>query len=150
MPAKPAKKADTIDAGPLLKCLRAFRRGDFSVRLPDDLSGINGHIAEAFNDVVSFNEKMANEFARVKRTVGSEGKVSERASPGGLTGSWAASVKSVNSLIGDLVRPMSDVRNVLAAVGKGDLTQSMEYEIEGTQLKGAFVQTARTVDTTVD
>lgn len=34
----------------LLKALRALRNGDFSVRMPLDLTGIDGEIAEAFNE----------------------------------------------------------------------------------------------------
>ena len=43
------KQADKIDERQLLKSLRAFRKGDFSVRLPTDQTGIAGEIAEAFN-----------------------------------------------------------------------------------------------------
>ena len=38
---------DAIDTAELLSALRAFRRGDFSVRLPRGHRGINGEIAEA-------------------------------------------------------------------------------------------------------
>src|SRR5947209_2062380 len=47
-----------LDAVELLSVLRAFRRGDFSVRLPRGLSGVGGDIAEAFNDVVELNDRM--------------------------------------------------------------------------------------------
>jgi len=47
---------ETLDRGALLKALRAFRNGDFSVRLPLDLVGVDGEIAEAFNDAVEMNE----------------------------------------------------------------------------------------------
>jgi len=36
----------------LLSALRTFKKGDFSVRLPMDLIGIDGEIAQAFNEVV--------------------------------------------------------------------------------------------------
>ena len=39
----------------LLRALRAFRKGDFTARLPLDLTGIDGEIAEAFNDVVELS-----------------------------------------------------------------------------------------------
>ena len=39
-----------LDRGELLKALRAFKRGDFSVRMPLDLTGIDGEIAQAFAD----------------------------------------------------------------------------------------------------
>ncbi len=40
----------------ILKALRAFKRGDFSVRLPGDLSDMDGEIANAFNEVVEMND----------------------------------------------------------------------------------------------
>jgi hypothetical protein len=33
----------------LLKALMAFKRGDFSVRLPDDWTGVAAKIADTFN-----------------------------------------------------------------------------------------------------
>ena len=51
MPAKNTENADTIDLRTILKALRGFRKGDFSVRLPDDLTGMAGDVATAFNDV---------------------------------------------------------------------------------------------------
>jgi len=48
----------------LLAALRAFRRGDFSVRLPRDLDGIDGEIAETFNEVVDLAERKAKEIGK--------------------------------------------------------------------------------------
>ena len=42
-----------LDRGELLKALRAFKRGDFAVRMPLNLTGIDGEIAQTFNDVAS-------------------------------------------------------------------------------------------------
>ena len=56
-----------LDRGELLKALRAFKRGDFSVRMPLNLSGIDGEIAQAFNDVVELEETKAAEIARHRR-----------------------------------------------------------------------------------
>ncbi len=67
--------------GLLLEALRAFKQGDFSVRLPTRRNGVMGEIAETFNDVVGLNESMANEIVRVSRIVGEEGQMTERASP---------------------------------------------------------------------
>ena len=36
----------------LLAAMVAFRDGDFAVRLPGDLTGLDGKIADAFNDIV--------------------------------------------------------------------------------------------------
>jgi len=54
----------------LLAALTALKRGDFSARLPIRLDGIDGKIADAFNDVVETSEKFASELERISRVVG--------------------------------------------------------------------------------
>ena len=56
--------AATLDRGELLRALRAFRRGDFSVRMPSGLSGIDGEIARAFNEVAAASAAYAADEAR--------------------------------------------------------------------------------------
>ena len=56
---------EVFDYREILRALRAFKRGDFSVRMPLDLTGIDGEIADAFNDIVQMNEAMSAEFARI-------------------------------------------------------------------------------------
>ena len=134
----------------LLTALNALKKGDFTTRLPLDLAGMDGKIADAFNEVVEMNERMAEELERLSRVVGKEGKIAERAEMGDVTGSWKASVDSVNQLISDLVYPVSETSRVIGAVAKGDLSQSMDMEIEGRPLAGEFLRTARTVNTMVE
>jgi hypothetical protein len=69
---------DQLDRRHILMALRAFRRGDFSVRLPLQLEGVDADIAEAFNDVVEMNEQLAQEFERLSRVVGKDGRIGER------------------------------------------------------------------------
>src|SRR5262245_19109780 len=107
-----APLARDIDAGTLLTALKAFKKGDFSTRLPEDWVGIAGKIADTFNDVVELNERMASELDRLRRVVGTEGKISHRATAPGVTGSWADCVASVNSLIDDLVYPTRETARV--------------------------------------
>ncbi len=134
----------------LLTALTALKKGDFSVRLPLGWDGNAGKIADAFNDVVERNQKMARELERMSRMVGKEGKISQRASIGEVSGSWADSIASVNTLISDLVHPTSETARVIGAVAKGDLTQTMALEIEGRDLEGEFLRTAKTVNTMVN
>ena len=49
----------------LLGALTALKRGDSSVRLPRDWSGLAGKVAETFNDVVELNERTAEELVRL-------------------------------------------------------------------------------------
>ena len=139
-----------LDRKTLLAALQAFRRGDFSARLPIDLEGMDGKIADAFNDVIELNERMSLELERLGRVVGKEGKIAQRGSIGAVTGAWADSVDSVNGLITDLVHPVSETARVIGAVAKGDLSQTMAQDIGGRPLAGEFLRTARTVNTMVD
>src|SRR5438034_219710 len=138
------------DNGQLLRALMAFKRGDFSVRLPDDWTGLGGKIADTFNDVISTNQRLARELERIGQVVGKEGRISQRASLGDVSESWGEAIGSVNGLIGDLVHPTSEMARVIGAVAKGDLSKTMATDIEGRQLEGAFLQTAKTVNTMVD
>ena len=69
---------EQFDPRLLLRALSAFRRGDFTVRLPDDWTGLGGKIADAFNDVIDTNQRMARELDRLSRVVGKQGKIAER------------------------------------------------------------------------
>ncbi|RAK56389.1 hybrid sensor histidine kinase/response regulator [Phenylobacterium soli] len=133
----------------LLAALRAFRRGDFSVRLPRGLTGVDGEIAEAFNDVVEMNDRMTREFERLGETVGRQGKINHRAKLPAAQGSWAASVDAVNTLIADMVHPTAEMARVINAVAKGDLSQTMDLENEERPLRGEFLRIGKVVNTMV-
>src|SRR5436190_20614730 len=141
---------DRLDQKKLLAALSAFRRGDFSVRLPDDWTGLAGKVADTFNEVIGMNQRMAGELDRIGQVVGKEGRISQRASLGDVSNCWAGAIGSVNGLIGDLVHPTSEMARVIGAVAKGDLSKTMATEIEGRALQGEFLRTAKTVNTMVD
>src|SRR5689334_9040336 len=141
---------ETLDRGALLKALRSFKKGDFSVRLPLDLVGIDGEIADAFNDAVEMNETIVEEFARIRDVVGKEGQISQRVRLPSADGSWAGCVDSVNTLIGDLVQPTAEVARVIESVAKGNLSQTMVLEIDGRPLRGEFLRIGKVVNTMVE
>ena len=93
------------DVKQLLAALLAFKRGDFSTRLPDNWTGVAGKIADTFNDVVATNQRMTQELERIGRVVGKKGRIAQRASLGDVSDSWAEAIGSVNDLIADLVHP---------------------------------------------
>src|SRR5579871_2239258 len=72
----------------LLQALQAVRGGDFSARLPTDEIGLAGKIADTFNDIVSANERMAEQLEQVGETVGREGRTSKRLRLGVTAGAW--------------------------------------------------------------
>src|SRR5213595_1231920 len=144
------QNGDRLDQKKLLAALTAFKRGDFSVRLPDDWIGLAGKIADTFNEVIVMNQRLAQELDRIGQVVGKEGRISQRASIGDVGECWADAIGSVNGLIGDLVHPTSEMARVIGAVAKGDLSKTMATEIEGRALQGEFLRTAKTVNTMVD
>jgi HAMP domain-containing protein/signal transduction histidine kinase/DNA-binding response OmpR family regulator len=141
---------DTLDLSELLKTLAAVKKGDFSVRLPLDHTGVAGKIADTLNDIIDLNQRMAAELERISTVVGKEGKLAQRASIGSAGGSWGDCIESVNILITDLVQPTAETARVIRAVANGDLSQTIATEIEGMPLKGEFLQTAQVVNTMVD
>ncbi len=134
----------------VLQMVKAIRSGDFSVRLPMNNEGIVGDIAEVLNDINEINANLSNEFVRVGKIVGKEGKMTERVSLGSVKGAWWINVDSVNTLITDLVQPTTEAARVITAVAKGDLSQKMTMEIEGQPLKGEFARIGQTVNVMVD
>ncbi|WP_425429149.1 HAMP domain-containing protein [Azospirillum thermophilum] len=143
-------QGDTLDPKALLAALRQLRKGDFSVRLPLDLTGLDGDIAAAFNDVVELNEKLTAEVSRLSVAIGKEGKISQRAKLSNASGGWETCVDSINTLIGDMIQPTTEIARVIGAVAKGDLSKTMALEIEGRPLQGEFLRTARNVNTMVE
>ncbi len=138
-----------LDRGELLKALRQFKRGDFSVRMPLNFTGVDGEIAQAFNDVVDLEEAKAAEIARVAELVGKEGQYGHRISLPGATGGWADVIDSINTLVGDVIYPVHEVARVIGSVAKGDLSQTMVLETDGRPLRGEALRLGAVVNTMV-
>jgi hypothetical protein len=109
----------------LLRALRAMRLGDFTVRLTDDRIGLPGKIADTFNDIVAANQQMVQQLKHVGNIVGREGKTRRRAKFGLSHGAWGEMETSVNTLSDDLLWPTAAVTRAIAAVAKGDLTETV-------------------------
>jgi HAMP domain-containing protein len=141
---------DALDTKLLLNGLTSVRNGDFSVRLPSEWTGINGKIADRFNEIVELNEAMARELEHIRKTVGEQGKISQRVALDGAKGTWVSMVDSINGLISDLIWPTSEMARVIGAVAKGDLSQTMVLEVDGDPLRGEFLRAAKTVNAMVE
>jgi len=148
MPA--SQSTDSLNTKLLLKALLAFKKGDFSARLPGEWTGEAGKIADTLNEIISLSDKTAKELERVSRVVGKEGKIMQRAAVPAAEGSWLRLVESTNQLIDDMARPTTEMARVIGAVANGDLSERMTLEIEGRPLKGEFLRTVKTVNSMVD
>ncbi|MGH7582494.1 MAG: HAMP domain-containing protein, partial [Gemmatimonadales bacterium] len=146
----PGEVPTPLDRRQLLHALQRMRDGDFSVQLPGDLAGIDGKIADTFNDIVAANQKIAAELRRVGEVVGREGLTRERAHFDHSRGAWGVMEGSVNTLIDDLLRPTTEVTGAIAAVARGNLTQTMRLEVDGRPLEGDFLRSATIVNTMIE
>ncbi|HEY8579650.1 MAG TPA: hypothetical protein VIL72_07180, partial [Beijerinckiaceae bacterium] len=124
--------------------------GDFTVRLPNDVSGVDGKIADAFNEIVAANARMAQQLEKVGRAVGRDGQTDARLRLGHTLGAWGDMENSVNELIGDLVWPTSMITQTVTAVARGDLLQTMPIEVAGRPLRGEFLRSARIVNKMIE
>jgi HAMP domain-containing protein/CheY-like chemotaxis protein/GAF domain-containing protein len=148
-PQPPLANGNATYAHELLNALSAMRTGDFSVRMSGDQLGIEGKIADIFNEIVSANERMAQQLERVGQVVGREGKTRQRVKFSLSNGSWADMESSVNSLIDDLLWPTREVTRAVAAVAQGDLLQTVQLDVDGRPLGGEFLQSANIVNTMI-
>ena len=144
--AAAAVRDDAIDLKKLLRALQSVRDGDFKVRLPSDKTGLAGKLADAFNDIVAQNQRLADELERAGQNVGKDGRTRHRVAMERRVGAWGAMESSVNTLIDDLLFPTSEVTRTVAAVAKGDLSQTMRLEVDGRPLKGEFLRSATIVN----
>jgi HAMP domain-containing protein/CheY-like chemotaxis protein/signal transduction histidine kinase len=138
-----------IEAEQLLQALHAVRSGDFSVRLPGTWDGLNGKIADAFNEIVSTNDRMARQLDRVGHLVGRQGHTRQRMRLGQAAGSWGDMENSVNQLIDDLLWPITEVTSTIESVAQGDLLVSMRLDVDGRPLQGEFLRSANIVNTMI-
>ncbi len=141
---------DSLNTKLLLKTLVAFKKGDFSARLPGEWTGEAGKIADTLNEIIELSDRTGKELERVSRVVGKEGKIVHRAAVPAATGSWLRLVDATNLLIDDMTRPTSEMARVIGAVANGDLSERMALEVEGRLLKGEFLRTVKIVNSMVD
>src|SRR3954464_1663348 len=96
---KPYSNGKPDPSQDLLHALQAMRSGDFSVRMTGHHLGVEGKIADTFNEIVAANQRMAQQLERVGQVVGREGKTRQRVKFGVASGSWTDMEDSVNTLI---------------------------------------------------
>ncbi|HUH00784.1 MAG TPA: HAMP domain-containing protein, partial [Kofleriaceae bacterium] len=150
--AKAARKKGgvTLQSRQILAALRAMKRGDFSVRLPDDLDGVDGQICETFNGLVEVARQVGEEAITVRDAIGREGRTKRRMRRGNASGAWGTYVFAVNDMLDDLTQHTDQMAQVVASVSKGDLSHTIYLEGDAAPLKGDFLRHAHIVNGMVD
>jgi HAMP domain-containing protein/signal transduction histidine kinase len=129
-----------------LKMLLKVKNGNFSQRFPTDQEGTKRAICDTLNEIIDLNERMVFEFQKVGKSIGKQGKLTNRVTLDGARGQWSSCVDSVNTLISDLVHPTIEIAHVITSVAKGNLAQEMPLSIEGNPLQGEFLRIAKEVN----
>ena len=145
----PGQQSERSYLQKLLSSLQLIRGGDFSVRMPNDSVGIEGKIADTFNEIVAASQQMAQQLELVGQVVGREGKTRKRVVLGLPQGAWREMEESINALIDDLLWPTAQVTGAIAAVAKGDLLKRVPLEVDGRPLMGEFLSSATIVNTMI-
>ena len=127
-----------------------MKEGDFSARLPPDLTGLDGKVADTLNGVATHIERFGSGLTRLRNDAGRKGKVGERLAVGGAVGGWAEQIEAINSLMEDLSKPTIEMGRVIGAVAKGDLTLAVPLEAGGRPLQGEYLRTAKLVNGMVE
>src|ERR1044071_2249505 len=110
---------DTLDLKVLYGVLADYQRGNFTVRMPDDRTGLAGKICDALNSTIERNERLVKELERLSTVVGKAGNVKQRAQLPSAEGAWSTAIESVNTLVSDLVQPTTEVARVIGAGAHG-------------------------------
>jgi len=114
-------KADSLNTKLLLKTLLAFKKGDFSARLPGDWTGEAGKIADTFNDIIELSDRtgaragtrQSRGWLKRERSCTAR-RTPKRPVPG--SGWWTRPTCSFD----DMARPTSEMARVIGAVANGD------------------------------
>ena len=135
-----------LDHRHILSALRAFKRGDFTIRMREDLAGVDGQIADTFNELVELVKTIRDEASEVSSAVGKEGHAGRRMRRLNAGGGWADYISSLNNVIQDLTGHANEIARVVTAVARGDLEQTMEIEDGGGPRRGEFLRHAKIVN----
>ncbi len=114
----PAADSPAARSDQLLAAMVAFRDGDFTARLPLDWAGLDRRMAEAFNQAISHQERIANELTRLSGPAGPPGQPTPPLAVPGALGGWAGAVDSINTLLAERVRPATEVASAVGAAAQ--------------------------------
>ncbi|WP_100445037.1 HAMP domain-containing protein [Glycomyces xiaoerkulensis] len=109
----------------------AVARGDLTRQITVDAQGEILELKNTVNAMVDQLSNFAGEVTRVAREVGVEGNLGGQAEVAGVSGTWLALTRNVNSLAATLTLQLRAIANVAHAVARGDLTQSVDFEAAG-------------------
>ncbi|MBS4020619.1 HAMP domain-containing methyl-accepting chemotaxis protein [Azonexus hydrophilus] len=126
---------DTLDAviGPLnvaANYVDRISKGDIPARITDSYNGDFNNIKNNLNTCIEAVNKLIAD-ANMLSAAAVAGKLDTRADAGQHQGDFRRIVEGVNATLDAVVTPIQDVQRVLAAMEKGDMTQSISASYNG-------------------
>jgi methyl-accepting chemotaxis protein len=115
----------------IVKVVTAVSKGDLTQKLTLEAKGEVAELADTINRMVDDLNRLAVEVSRVAKVAGVEGKLTERATVGGVSGSWKELVDTLNALLESIASPVLEVARVVRAISEGDLTQRVDVPTTG-------------------
>jgi HAMP domain-containing protein/CheY-like chemotaxis protein len=134
----------------LLAALRALRRGDFSVRLSEQYSGLDAQIVATLNEIAQTADELERDAKDVFSAVGNEGRTKVRLKRAGMTGGWRCYTDDANAALDRLTSHMRSMAAVVNAVVHGDFSRRVDEEGEDGALAGEFLRHAHAINGMVD
>ncbi|GAA4350077.1 hypothetical protein GCM10023185_07430 [Hymenobacter saemangeumensis] len=115
----------------IVKVVTAVSKGDLTQKLTLQAKGEVADLADTINRMVDDLNRLASEVSRVAKVAGVEGKLTERATVTGVSGSWKELVDTLNALLESIASPVLEVSRVVRAISEGDLTQYVDVPTTG-------------------
>jgi HAMP domain-containing protein/signal transduction histidine kinase/CheY-like chemotaxis protein len=143
---KSSPPSETLHRRTLLAALRAFKRGELKVRLPDSLDGLDGQICTVFNEIAAATEQLGAENSDLAAAVCEHGRTGRRLRKNGLRGGWGRFVDDSNQILDGLTAHMAEINRVVTAVSDGDLRQRMDEDGSDFAVRGQFLRDARAIN----
>jgi HAMP domain-containing protein/CheY-like chemotaxis protein/signal transduction histidine kinase len=134
----------------LLAALRALRRGDFSVRLSEQYSGLDAQIVATLNEIAQTADELERDAKDVFSAVSNEGRTKVRLKRAGMTGGWRRFTDDANAALDRLTSHMRNMAAVVNAVVHGDFSRRVDEEGEEGALAGEFLRHAHAINGMVD
>ncbi|HEX6239727.1 MAG TPA: HAMP domain-containing protein, partial [Polyangiales bacterium] len=114
--------------------------------MPDGLTGQDGQIAEAFNDIALQMAALETELREVRNAVGREGRNKRRVQRSIGRNGWENIVGSVNELVDDVTTHAAELTQVAEAVTRGDFSVRVDIEGRAEPLRGTALKQAEAVN----
>lgn len=140
---------EQIDTTVLLNVLTALKNGNTTVRMPNDLTGIPGKVADTLNQIILNNQQFTSSVEELAIAINQEGSIKKRLTLGTNMQVWGKTAENINSIVDGLSSPITEITRVVSAVSRGDLTQTIDIEPGGFELKGDFLRSAKIVNSMV-